>query len=112
MLNALRMLLAKFLRQTVLIFVFKVKAGACQDRVLLHDLVQDVDVEGQALSGLKLLDELAADGTANTILVMQLLNAACAECVPTVDQDAWNSLTYVILEAAERTNIEPPRLIV
>ena len=49
-LNALRVLFTKFLRETILIFIFKIEACACQNRVLLDDLVQDVDVEWQTLS--------------------------------------------------------------
>ena len=43
-LDALRVLLTKLLRETVLIFILEVEAGACQDGVLLHNLVQNVDV--------------------------------------------------------------------
>ena len=43
-LDTLGVLLAELLRETVLVFILEVEAGARQDRVLLHDLVQNVDV--------------------------------------------------------------------
>ena len=43
---------------------------------------------------------------------MELLNAVRAECMTTVNQYAWNTLTNVILKAAELANIEPSGLVV
>ena len=112
MLDTLRVLLAQFLRQTFLVFILEVKAGARKNRVLLDDLVQNVDVEGKALSTLKLLDELAADGAPNSVLVVQLLDAVRAQSVAAVDQNTGDSFTDVVLQSAELTDIQAARLVV
>ena len=69
-LNAFRVLLAELLRETLLVFILEVEAGAGQDGVFLDDLVKDVDVEGEAFSTLELLDQLSADGAADAVLMV------------------------------------------
>ncbi len=97
MLDSLRVLLAKFLLKAVLVFVLKVKAGAGEDGILFDNLIQNVDVEGKPLSTFKLLDELATDGAADAVFVVQLLDAVGAQGVAAVDQYAGNSFAHVVL---------------
>ena len=111
-LDALGMLLAKLLRQAFLILILEVEARACQDWVLLDNLVQNVDVEGESLSTLELLDELAADGAADAVFVMQLLDAVGAESVPAVHKYARDALSHVVLEPTELTDVQSARLVV
>ena len=111
-LDALRVLLAELLGQTLLILVLEVEARARQDRVLLDHLVQDVNVEGQPLSTLQLLDQLAADGASDAVLVVQLLDAVRAQSVAAVNQDARDALSHVVLERAELANVKPAGLVV
>lgn len=101
----LGVLLAKLLRQAILVLVVELKACLGKDRVFLNDFVEDVDIEGQSLSTLELLDELSADGAANAVLVVQRLNALGAEGVSTVDQDAWDALAHVVLQCAELADV-------
>ena len=97
MLDSLRMLLAKFLLKAVLVFVLEVKAGTSEDGILFDNLIQNVDVEGKPLSAFKLLDELATDGAADAVFVVQLLDAVGAQGVAAVDQYAGNSFAHVVL---------------
>ncbi len=112
MLDSLWVDLAKFLLKAILVFVLKVKAGAGEDRILFDYLIQNVDVERKTLSTFKLLDELATDGAADTVFVVQLLDAVGAQGVAAVDQYARNSFAHVVLEAAKLADIESARLIV
>ena len=111
-LDALWMNFTELVGERLLIFVLEIEAHILQDRVLLDDLVEDVDVEGQTLSTFKLLDQLATDGAPNPILVVQLSDAACAECMPAVDQDARDSFTHVVLESAELADVKTTGLVV
>ena len=112
MLDTLWVLLAKLFGKTLLILIFEVKAGAGKDWILLHDFVQDVDIEGKSLGALQLLDQLAADGASNTVLVVKLLNAVRAQSMAAVDQYARDALTDVVLESTELANVETTRLVV
>lgn len=111
-LDTFGMLLAKLFRQAILILILEVKAGAGKDWVFLHNFVQDVDVEGQTLGTLQLLDQFTADGASDAVFVVQLLNTAGAESVPTVDQYARDALAHVILEGAELAYVQAARLVV
>ena len=112
MLDTLWVLLAKLFGKTLLILIFEVKAGAGKDWILLHDFVQDVDVEGESLGALQLLDQLAADGASDTVLVVKLLNAVRAQSMAAVDQYARDAFTDVVLESTELANVETTRLVV
>ena len=105
-LDTLWMLLTELLRQALLVLVLKVKASSRQNRVFLYHFVKNVDVEGQTLRAFQLFDEFAADGTTHPILVMQLLNAVRAQSMATVDQNAWNAFSNVVLECTELANVE------
>ena len=111
-LDTFGMHLAELLRKTLLILVLEVKACARQDRVLLNDLVQNVNVQGQALRALQLLDQFAADGASHSVLVMQLLDAVRAQSMAAVDQYARDALTHVVLECAELADVEAAGLVV
>jgi len=111
-LDAFRMNLAELFGQTILIFIFKVKARPVQNRVLLDNFVQDVDVKRESLCAFELLDKFAADGASYAILMVQLLDAARAEGVAAVDKYARDAFSHVVLECAELANIQSTRLIV
>ena len=111
-LDALWMLLAQLLAETLLVLVVEVKARLREDVVLLDHLVQDVDVEGESLGTLQVLDELAADGAPDAVLVVQLLDAGGAEGVAAVHEDARDALAHVVLESAELADIQAARLVV
>ena len=78
MLHPFRMYRAKFLTKRVFILVIEIKGSLIQYRVLLNNLIQNVDVQWKSLCTFKLLDQLSADGASNPVLVVQFLNAAGA----------------------------------
>ena len=112
MLHSFRMNFAQLLRKRFVVLVFKRKADFRKDVVFLHNLVQDVDVQWQAFSTFELLDQFAANRATHSIFVVQLLNAVSAEGVTTVNKYARDSLTHVVLEGAELTDIKATRLVV
>ena len=59
-----------------------------------------------------MFDQLATDWASDTIFVMELLDAARAECVSTVDEYARDTLTNIILECTELAYVQPTRLII
>jgi len=117
-LHPLRVLRAQLLLQRVLVVLdaraalVEVEVGLGQDGVFLDHLVEDVDVQRKALGALELLDEFAADGAAHAAVVVQRLDAARAQRVPAVDQDARDALAHVVPEAAELTDVQAPRTVV
>ena len=112
MLHTLGVLLAQFLRQTLVVLVLEGKASLGKNGVFLDDFVQNVDVQGQAFGTFELLDQFAADGAPHAVLVVQLLDAVRAQGVAAVHQDAGNALTDVVLECAELANVKATRLVV
>ena len=111
-LHSVGMLLAQLLAQTLFVVVVEVKACGRQNLVLFNHLVQNVDVERQTFGAFEIFDELAAYGAANTVLVVELLNAVGAKGVSAVHEDARDPLSDVVLESAELANVEPTRLVV
>ena len=111
-LDTFRMHLAELLRKALFILILKVKASARQDWVFFDDLVQDVNVQRQALGAFQPFDQLAADGASHSVLVMQLLDAARAQSMAAVDQYARDALTHVVLECAELADVEAAGLVV
>jgi len=112
-LDSLGVLLAQLLGEGVLVLVspgapglLEVKVGLRENRVLLDDLIEDVDVEGEALRTLELLDKLAADGTSHTVVMVQVLNARGAQGVPAVHQDARDTLSHVVAQPAELADVQ------
>ena len=102
-LDALGVLLAQLLSEGVLVLLsagatglLKVEVGLRENRVLLYDLIEDVDVKGEALRTLQLLHQLAADGAPHTVVVVQVLDTGGAQGVPAVHQDAGNTLSHVV----------------
>ena len=80
MLHTLGVLLAQLLSEGVLVLLtgtaclLEIEICLRQDRVLFHDLIEDVDVEGESLSAFKLLHEFAAYRASHSVIVMQVLN--------------------------------------
>ena len=85
MFDSFSVVLAQFLLQRFVIVIVEVEVGLAQNGVLLHHLVQDVDVERQSFGALQLLDQLATNGAANAVLVVQLGDAVGAESMAAVD---------------------------
>ena len=113
MLDALGMLLAQLLSEGVLILLspgaaglFEVEVGLRENRILLDDLIEDVDIEGEAFRTLKLLHELAADGASHTVVVVQVLDARGAQGVPAVHQDTGDTLSHVVAQPAELADVQ------
>ena len=112
MLHALGVLEAEFVGHRILVLILKIEIAFCQLLVLLDDLVQDVDIQRQALRRVQVLYQLAAYWTANAILMMQLTNAVGAERVPTVHKDPGDALAHVVLEPAKLADVEATRLVI
>ncbi len=115
-LHAVRVLPAQLLLQRRLLLLvaclFKVKVRLRENGVFLDYLVKDVDVQGQSFGALELLHELAADGAAHAVVVVQRLDARSAERVAAVHQDTGNPLAHIVLEPAELADVETPRVVV
>ena len=118
-LHALGMFNAKlFLQSCVFLFLiatsglFEIKVCLRQDRILLHNFVKDVDVKRQALCTFELLDKLAADWAADAVVVVKSLDAAGAQSVSAVHQDAWDTLADVVLETTELADVKASRAVV
>ena len=112
MLHSLRMLLTQFITEGLFIVIFKFKRGLLQHGVFFNYFVQNVDVEGQAFSGLEILDQFAAHRASDSILVMQLSYATGAECVTAVHENSRDPFSDIELERAELANVETPRLVI
>ena len=112
MLDTLWVLFTELLAEALLVLILEVKARACQYRVLLNHLVENIDVEGQTLGRLQLLDKLAADWASDTVLMVQLLDAVRAQSMATMDQDSWNAFANVVLKSTELANVKTTRLVV
>jgi hypothetical protein len=92
--------------------LFKVEVGLGEDGIFLHDLVKDVDIQGETLRALQLLDEFAANRASHAVVVVQGLDARGAQSVATVDQDARDALSYIVAEAAKLANVKAARTVV
>lgn len=118
-LHALWVLHTQLICEGVLIIIgagaaslLEVKVGFGEYGVLFDDLIKNVDVEGESLSTLQLLDEFAADWAPHSVVVVQVLNARSAQGVPAVHQDAGDALTHVVPQAAELTDVQSTRRVV
>ena len=96
-LDTLWVLITELFTESFFILIFKVKGGLVKDRILLNDFVENVDVQRESLGAFKLLDQFSANRASHSILVVQLLDAACAESMSAVNQYAWNTFTDVVL---------------
>ena len=97
MLDSLVMLLAYFVGETLFVFIVKVETCLCKYRVLGDNLIEDVNVERESLGSFQLFDQFTADWTTHTVLMVKLLDAVSTESVATVDQDARDSLSDIVL---------------
>ena len=104
-LDPLLVLVAHLLLQSVLVILVQVEVSFRQDGVLLNHLIENVDVEGQSLGALQLLDQLPADGAPHSVLVVELLDAVGAERVAAMNKNARDSLADVVLQAAELADV-------
>ena len=84
MLHPFRMYRAKFLTKRFFILVIEIKGSLIEYRILLNDLIQNVNVQWKSLCTFKLLDQLSADGASNPVLMVEFLNTAGAKSVTTM----------------------------
>jgi len=83
---------------------FVVEVNQAQERVSLNDLVQDVDVQGEALRRLEVLYELPTYWTAHAEVFEQAISKALsAKCMPAMYKDARDACTHVVLLSTEMT---------
>ena len=111
-LHSFIMNLAHLVRERLFVFIFEVEVDFRKNGVLGDDLIENVNVQWKSLCTLKLFDQLSADWASDTILVVQLLDATRAQSVPTVDKDARDSLSNVVLETTKCAYVQTTRLIV
>ena len=118
-LHALRVLLAQLFSKGVLVLfasgtarLLEVEVSLGQNGVLLNYLIEDVDVKGEPLRALQLLNEFAADRAPYSVVVVQVLDARGAQSVPAVYQDAGNTLSHIVPEAAKLADVESSGRIV
>jgi hypothetical protein len=71
-----------------------------QNGVSLHDLIQDIEVEGQLVHRLDLLDQFATDGASDSEVVVEGVQTFSAEGVATVHQYPRDALAHVELQSA------------
>ena len=80
MLHAFRVLDTQLVLKCLIVFLcgaafFEIEISLGENGVLLDHLIEDVDVEGQALGRFKLLHKLAADGAPHSVVVVESLDA-------------------------------------
>ena len=112
MLHTVRVNFAELIYHKGFVLFFKIEITIPQLIVLFNDFVQYVYIEGKSLCTVKLFNQFPADWAPHTILIMKFGNTVGAEGVPTVNQDAWNALTYVVLVAAELADVKPSRFVI
>ena len=105
-------LLAYFVWETLFVFFVKVKTCLREYGVFWDDFVENVNVQGKSFGSFKLFDQLSTNWTTDTVFMMELLDAAGAESVTAVDENARDSLPNIILKPAELANVKTARLIV
>lgn len=108
MLDALVVSLAKQAINAV--FVFEVNVP--QDAVSFNDFVEDVEVQRQLINALDLFHQFATNRASHSVVVMQALEAFCAERVSAVNQYPGYSFAHVELFSAIVTKIEASRFVV
>ena len=112
MLDTLRMFFTQFFTQSIFVFIIEIERRRIQDRIFLNNFVEDVNVQRQSFCTFKLFDQFPTNGTSHTIFMMKLLYAACAQGMTTVNKDARDPLSHVVLQSTELANVQLPRLVV
>lgn len=79
-----------------------------QPGISFYDLVEDVEVQGKPIDTFNLLNQFSTDGASHSKVVMESSQAFRAKGVTTMDQDPWNSLTYVELVSTEVAIVKTP----
>ena len=108
MLNSLVVLVTEQTLYAVLVF----KIDVPQNVISLHDLIEDIEVQGQLIYALYLLHKLSADWAADSEIMVQNREALRAKSVPTVDENSWNLFPYIELLPAIVAEIKPPCFVV
>ena len=83
-----------------------------ENRVLLHNFIEDIDVQRKSVHGIQVLYELSAEGTSHPHVMMQVSQALGAKSVAAMNKNSWDSFPYIILEPAEVAVVQHPRVVV
>lgn len=105
MLDPVMMHFTQLLLYLVLTLLVEVEVHALKDVVVLHYLIEDIDVERQTLHCFQVLDQFSAQRTADSILSVKLSQAIRAESVSAVHEDPWNPFSHVVLKSAELADV-------
>ena len=92
------------------LLIFKVNYP--ENGVPLCDFIENIEIEGQFVDTLNLLDQLPANGAPDPVVIVERLEALGAKCVAAVDQYPGYPLADVELVAAVVAEVESPGLVV
>lgn len=98
--DSLLMILAKFLFNTILTHIL-IKVNLRQYFVILHCLVQDVDVQWELFDSLEVLNKFSAYWASHSKVMVQLRKTLSAESVSAMDKDPWDSFSDIVLQTTE-----------
>jgi len=83
-----------------------------QNAVSLHDLIENIEIQGQLVHALDLFDQLTADRASHPEVMVQDRKALGAESVAAVNQDPGNALADIKLFCAIVAKVEDPDFVV
>ena len=83
-LDTLTVVVAQLLFESLFILVIEFEVGLSQNGVFFYNFVEDVNVQRETLCTFELLNELAADWTSHSVLVVELLDAVGAKSMTTM----------------------------
>ena len=89
-----------------------VEVDAREEGVLGHDLVQDVEIQGELVDGLDALQHFAAERALDLVVSEEVREAMRAECVATAHDDARDAGADVVLLPAKVTVVQAAGLVV
>lgn len=82
-----------------------------EQRVIVHNLVENVEVEGKLVNGLNTLENFAAHWAANSIVPKEVAEAGGAESMSATHYDPWDSLAHVELKSTEVAKVQLSRFV-
>lgn len=88
------------------------KIDVAQNAIPFDDFIKNVEIERQLVDRLDLLDELPANRTANSKVMVESEKTLRAKSVATMDEYPRNSLSYIKFVTAEVAEVETPALVV
>eukprot|EP00354_Favella_ehrenbergii_P000891 CAMPEP_0170465598 /NCGR_PEP_ID=MMETSP0123-20130129/9887_1 /TAXON_ID=182087 /ORGANISM="Favella ehrenbergii, Strain Fehren 1" /LENGTH=151 /DNA_ID=CAMNT_0010731545 /DNA_START=1843 /DNA_END=2298 /DNA_ORIENTATION=+ len=83
-----------------------------EEGVLRDDLVEDVEVEGELVDGLDVLEKFAAHGAPDAPIAQKVAQTRGAEGMSAAYNDARNALAHIEFEPAEVAQVQATLLIV